>query len=83
MALSLLLAVCSPAYKQTCVCVCVCVCVCLAYTSFFFQFCMETAWDLFKGWGTQGFPTPEVDFPSLEFLKKKKINIPAQSLPAA
>ena len=21
------------------------------------------------GWGAQGFPTPEVDFPSLEFLK--------------
>ena len=25
--------------------------------------------DLFRGWGAQGFPTPEVDFPSLEFLK--------------
>ena len=25
--------------------------------------------DLFREWGAQGFPTPEVDFPSLEFLK--------------
>ena len=25
--------------------------------------------DLFRGWGAQGFPTPEVDFPSLEFQK--------------
>ena len=25
--------------------------------------------DLSRGWGTQGFPIPEVDFPSLEFLK--------------
>ena len=23
--------------------------------------------DLFKGWGAQGFPTPDTDFPSLEF----------------
>ena len=26
-------------------------------------------WDLFRGWGAQGFPIPEVDFPSLEFSK--------------
>ena len=25
--------------------------------------------DLFRGWGAQAFPTPEVDFPSLDFLK--------------
>ena len=25
--------------------------------------------DLFRGWGAQGFPTPEVGLPSLEFLK--------------
>ena len=25
--------------------------------------------DMFRGWGAQGFPTPEVDFPSLESLK--------------
>ena len=25
--------------------------------------------DLFRGWGAQEFPTPEVDFPSLEFLR--------------
>ena len=25
--------------------------------------------DLFGGWGAQGFPTPEVDLPSLDFLK--------------
>ena len=25
--------------------------------------------DLFKGWGAQGFPTPKLDFPSLEFRK--------------
>ena len=25
--------------------------------------------DLIRGWGALGFPTPEVDFPSLEFLK--------------
>ena len=30
-------------------------------------FCMFR--DLFRGWGAQGFPTPEVDLPSLEFLK--------------
>ena len=24
--------------------------------------------DLFSGWEAQGFPTPEVDFPSLKFL---------------
>ena len=36
----------------------------------------ETGWevrrvcrDLFSGWGAQGFPTPEADLPSLEFLK--------------
>lgn len=24
-------------------------------------------WDLFRGWEVQGFATPEVDFPFLEF----------------
>ena len=30
---------------------------------------MSDCRDLLRGWGPQGFPTPEVDFPSLEFLK--------------
>ena len=25
--------------------------------------------DLFRGWGAQGFPTPEVNFPFLEFIE--------------
>ena len=31
--------------------------------------------DLCRGWEAQGFPIPEVDFPSLEFLKCKIIEM--------
>ena len=28
-----------------------------------------------RGWGAQGFPTSEVDFPSLEFLKQNSTKV--------
>ena len=41
---------------------CSLVCVCTLV-------CASTGIYLEGAWGAQGFPTPEVDFPSLEFLK--------------
>ena len=38
---------------------------------FFFSVALHyTARNLFRGWGAQGFPTPEIDFPSLHRISK-------------